>query len=74
MQGGGSSSFTGVKLCAGRGAGLMLSVTPDTGAAPNSSAWMLKLQHLKINTVLILAANAQKKRAVFIFFIDSYMV
>lgn len=46
----------------------MLSVTPDTGAAPNSSAWMLKLQHLKINTVLILAANAQKKRAVFIFF------
>lgn len=40
-------------------------MSPDTGAAPNSSAWMLKLQHLKINTVSVLAANAPKEMRVF---------
>lgn len=60
MLRGGNSSFTEVMLSAGRGAGLILNVSPDTGAASNSSARMLKLQHLKINTVSILAVNVKK--------------
>lgn len=47
-------------VCRQRGAGLILNVSPNTGAASNSSPGMLKLQHLKINTVSVFA-NAPKE-------------